>query len=375
MHRFCGTVERSAFAAVVATSLGAFPAGAQGPPPCSAGVTVRDSAGTALPDATVIVGDVALRTDSLGGVRVGAPNTTPLYARVRRIGFAPSRVMIFPACGVVAPSTIVTVAPVATRLSTVTVSAARRTAYTGPLAAFYERRARGEGVFFTHAEMLQRNAQRLSDVLRTVNGVGEMGMRPNSSFSRTTGRRVPERCYPLLVIDGMAQSTIGEITTDQFDPRGLAGVEVYPDASRTPAEFLSLGNGSRCGTVVIWSRRSDTFLPEPHLARADAIPDTLIFDADNVDQMARLDTARSVTPVYPSSLRRKAIDGEVTLEVVVASDGRPDAGRARVLSATHKAFGEAALDGLALFTFEPARRDEQPVAQRVRLTIAFKAND
>ena len=75
----------------------------------------------------LIVGDVSLRTDSLGDVRVGSPNTTPLYARVRRIGFAPARVMIFPACGVVAPSTIVTVDPVATRLSTVTVSAARRT--------------------------------------------------------------------------------------------------------------------------------------------------------------------------------------------------------------------------------------------------------
>lgn len=374
MHRFRCSAERLALAAAIATLVGASPIAAQGPPPCSAGVTVRDSGGTALPDATVIVGDVSLRTDSLGDVRVGTPNTTPLYARVRRIGFAPARVMIFPACGVVAPSTIVTVDPVATRLSTVTVSAARRT-FAGPLAAFYERRARGEGVFFTHAEMMQRNAQRLSDVLRTVNGVGEIGMRPNSSISRTTGRRVPERCYPLLVIDGMAQSTIGEITTDQFDPRGLAGVEVYPDASRTPAEFLALGNGSRCGTVVIWSRRSDAFLPEPHVARSDSPQDTLIFDADNVDQMARLDTARSVTPIYPSSLRRKAVEGEVTLEVVVASDGRPDPRRARVLSATHKAFGAAALEGLALFTFEPAKRDEQPVAQRVKLIIAFKAND
>ena len=220
--------------------------------------------------------------------------------------------------------------------------------------------------------MLLRNAQRLSDVLRSVNGLGELGLRPATGRS---SRRGAERCYPTLVIDGMVQSRIGEINTDLFDPRGLAGVEVYPDASRTPAEFLSLNNGSRCGTIVIWSRRSDTYLPEPRIAGRDAIPDSLIFEAGDVDQLATLDTARSVTPVYPSTLRRKAIDGEVALELVVASDGRPDARSTKVLSATHRAFGDAVLQGLPLLTFAPARRNEQPVAQRLRLTIAFKAND
>jgi TonB family protein len=152
-------------------------------------------------------------------------------------------------------------------------------------------------------------------------------------------------------------------------------VEVYPDASRTPSEFLALNNGSRCGTIVIWSRRSDTYLPEPSLARGDAIPDSLIFDAGDVDQLAQLDTTRSVTPVYPATLRRKAIDGEVSVELVVASDGRPDTRKAKVLSATHRAFGDAVLSGLPLLTFEPARRNEQAVAQRVRLTIAFKAGE
>ena len=56
-------------------------------------------------------------------------------------------------------------------------------AYTGPLAGFYERRARGDGVFFTHADFIRINAQRLSDVLRTVNGIGELGMRPNTMKS------------------------------------------------------------------------------------------------------------------------------------------------------------------------------------------------
>lgn len=345
---------------------------AQSAPVCAAAVSVRDSNGTSLFDATVIVGDGAVRTDSAGEARFILGSNTPAYARVRRLGYAPARLMLFPSCGAPPIPTQVTLDPIAARLSTVTVSAARRPVYSGPMAQFYERRARGDGVFFTYAEMLQRNAQRLTDLLRGVNGLGELGMRPGTGRS---SRRGADRCYPILVIDGMVQSRIGEINTDVFDPRGLAGVEVYPDASRTPAEFLALNNGSRCGTIVIWSRRSDTYQSESRVAGRDVIPDSLIFEAGDVDQLATLDTARSVTPVYPSTLRRKAIDGEVALEVVVASDGRPDARATKVLSATHRAFGEAVLQGLPLLTFEPARRNEQPVAQRLRMTIAFKAND
>ena len=352
---------------VVAGTLRAQPA-----PVCTVATLVRDSVGTLLADATVIVSDVAHRTDSTGEVRIVVPSNAPMFARVRRIGFAPARVMLFPACGVPPIATQVTIDPVATRLTTVTVSAARRPVYSGPLASFYERRARGDGVFFTHADMLARNAQRLTDVLRTVNGLGELGMRPQVLASRSA-RRPAERCAPLLVIDGMAQSGLGEISTDSFDPRGLAGVEVYPDASRTPVEFLALNNGSRCGTVVIWSRRSDTYLPEPRDAQGDALPDSLIFGEGDVDALARLDSARSVTPVYPSVLRRKALDGDVQIELVVASDGRPYPRSARVINATHKAFEDAVLAGVPLLTFEPARRNDQPVAQRVRMTIVFRA--
>lgn len=348
------------------------------PASCLIAVAVVDTTGLPLSDAAILVGDETVRTDRDGLARLAVGSTAPVYARIRRLGFAPGRVMLFPACDLPPVATQVTLAAISTRISTVTVSA-RRVGYAGPLAGFYERRARGDGVFFTHADFIRINAQRLSDVLRTVNGIGELGMRPNStlsnsiSSSRIVTRRVPERCYPLLVIDGMAQSNIGEISTEQFDPRGLAGVEVYPDASRTPPEFLQIGNGSRCGTIVLWSRRSDTYLPEPRVARGDMVPDSLIFDAADVDQLAQLDTTRSVTPVYPVALRRKALDGEVSVELVVASDGRPVAKNARVLSATHRAFGDAVLDGLPLFTFEPARRNEQPVAQRVRMTVAFKA--
>lgn len=338
---------------------------------CAAAVSVRDSAGTALTDATIAIGDAIYRTDATGSLRLPLGSNTPVFARVRRIGFAPSRIMLFPSCGIAPAATLVTLDPIAARLSTVTVSATRRPAYAGPLASFYERRAKGNGVFFTHADMLARNAQRLSDVLRTVNGLGEAGRR--ATVPGRGSRGVGERCYPLLVIDGMAQANIGEIRTDGIDPRGLAGVEVYPDASRTPAEFLALNNGSRCGTIAIWSRSLDTVTPESRASRADVIPDSLIFGEGDVDVLARLDTARTVDPIYPAVLRRKALDGQVVVELVVASDGRPDPRTARVVTSTHKAFGDAVIDGLQLFTFEPARRNEQAVAQRVRITIAFRA--
>jgi TonB family protein len=346
-------------------------AGAQSAPACAAAVTVHDSTGTALAAATVVVGETTQQTDDSGSVRITTPASTPVYARVRRIGFAPSRIMLFPSCGAPPLATLVTLSPLAARLSTVTVSAASRPTFSGPLAPFYERRARGNGVFFTHADILSRNAQRLSDMLRTVNGLGEVGRR--ATVPGRTPRGVSDRCFPLLIIDGMAQANIGEIRTDGIDPRGLAAIEVYPDASRTPPEFLALNNGSRCGTIAIWSRREGTFVPEPRVARGDMLADSLIFSAGDVDALAQLDTARSVTPLYPQQLRRKALDGSVDIELVVASDGRPYPQTARVVSATHKAFGEAVIEGIPLFTFEPARRNERAVAQRVRLTIEFRA--
>jgi TonB family protein len=364
-------VLRCAFG-IVLQAAAARAAGAQPGQPCAAAVSVRDSSGAPLADANVIVGEIGYRTDVTGDVRIAVPSSAPVYARVRRIGYAPARVMLFPGCGAAPMATLVTVDPVAARLSRVTVSAERRLAYSGPLASFYERRARCDGVFFTHADMLARNAQRLTDVLRTVNGLGEVGMRPQALASRSA-RRGPERCPPLFVIDGMAQSTIGEISADNFDPRGLAGVEVYPDASRTPPEFLALNNGSRCGTVVIWSRHSDTYAPDENVAQKPELPDSLIFGEGDVDALAQLDSARSVTPVYPKALRRKALDGEVQVELVVDSNGRPFPRSARVLNATHKAFGDAVLQGVALMNFQPARRNERAVAQRVRMTIAFRA--
>jgi TonB family protein len=339
---------------------------------CSAAVSVRDSTGAPVTDAAIAIADGVLRTDATGDARIATASSTPVYARIRRIGFAPSRIMLFPSCGVAPLATQVTLEPIAGRLATVTVSAARRPVYGGSLGPFYERRAKGEGVFFTHADMLARNAQRLSDVLRTVNGLGEVGRR--AQVPGRGSRGVGERCYPLLIIDGMAQANIGEIRTDGIDPRSLAGVEVYPDASRTPPEFLALNNGSRCGTIAIWSRRSDTYTPEPRLARGDALPDSLIFGEGDVDALAQLDTARSVIPLYPSSLRKKALDGEVQVEVVVASDGRPYPRTAKVLNATHQAFGTAVIDGVSLLTFEPARRNDVPVAQRLRMTISFRAS-
>ncbi|MDZ7630929.1 MAG: TonB family protein [Gemmatimonadaceae bacterium] len=340
---------------------------------CAAAVAVRDSTGTALGDATVALGDALHRTDATGDARFTVGSSTPIHARIRRIGYAPARVMLFPTCGAAPTATTVTLDPIATRLSTVTVSATQRPVYSGPLASFYERRAKGDGVFFTHADMFERNAQRLSDVLRTVNGLGETGRRATVPGRGTRG--VGERCYPLLVIDGMAQANIGEIRTDGIDPRGLAGVEVYPDASRTPPEFLALNNGSRCGTIAIWSRRFDTYGPESRDLPIAALPDSLVFGEGDVDALAQLDTARSVEPVYPASLRRKALDGEVQVELVVGSDGRPYPRSARVLNTTHKAFGEAVIDGLPLLTFEPARRNDQAVAQRIRMTIAFRASE
>ena len=69
---------------------------AQPAPVCAAAVSIRDSAGLPLREGVVLAQDAAHRTDSLGNVRFATASSTPLVARIRHIGFAPGRVMIFP---------------------------------------------------------------------------------------------------------------------------------------------------------------------------------------------------------------------------------------------------------------------------------------
>ncbi|HEX5872670.1 MAG TPA: TonB family protein, partial [Longimicrobium sp.] len=63
--------------------------------------------------------------------------------------------------------------------------------------------------------------------------------------------------------------------------------------------------------------------------------------------------------------------GRVVIELVVDEEGIPVEGSARVIEASHPAFGDAALRAVDRFRFRPARIGGTPVPVRVTIPIQW----
>ena len=75
-------------------------------------------------------------------------------------------------------------------------------------------------------------------------------------------------------------------------------------------------------------------------------------------------------PEYPTRLLQREIEGSARVKVLIGTNGRVR--DARVVSATHPAFGKATVKrALAKWRFRPATRDGKPVEDWQTLTVHF----
>ena len=339
----------------------------------------------AVAGAEVVVAGSSVLTDSAGRATVVVVGAGQYPMLVRRVGFRPLRSMIASECEFLPTVVRADLVVLTTSLEAVTVRADAVRKYSGPMAGFWERRARGDGVFFTAAQIDQRNVQRLTDLLRTVAGWG--GARQAEVLSdalvrgtavrmgaitREAARTSASKCFPTVVIDGMA-ATMGELNVDGIDPRSLSGVEVYADGSRTPSEFWGVAGQGRCGVVAIWSRSMDNLRHTP-LEQQVELTDS-IFDAADVDEAARIDDDVELHVLYPNELRRRKASGSATVRLVVLPTGEPFLREVTLVHSTHPAFGAALVDAVNSFRFVPARRGGRAVSQRAELTVRFEPKD
>ena len=92
-------------------------------------------------------------------------------------------------------------------------------------------------------------------------------------------------------------------------------------------------------------------------------------DARYVDRAAvPLGTLR---PRYPEMLRAQGVGGRAVVRFVVDTLGRVEPGSVELVSATHPAFGEAALRAVPSFRFRPAEAGGRRVRQLVQLPFEF----
>ena len=122
-------------------------------------------------------------------------------------------------------------------------------------AGFAARRAKGQGKFFTRAQLDAASGRPLANLLKTdagafivsgTHGESQLAMRPSG--------RASSPCYAAVVRDGVRIYPFAGASPPDLDKifaEELAGIELYSRAATVPAELRDAG---ACGAVVLWSR-------------------------------------------------------------------------------------------------------------------------
>lgn len=220
--------------------------------------TVVDSSGAPLFGAIIEEASSRLRTmtDSGGRFRLQGVEPGLSFIRVRKLGFLAE---YFPMTGVAGRTVAATIRlrPAGQQLAKVEVNA---DAMNGDrrMRGYFERAARGTGIFIDRTEILRRNATQVSDMLRGRNGVTVYGQGANGNViaGRTMkmgGGQGPGICPLPLILDGMVVALREGLTVDRVvNLQDVRAMEIYPTGPSVPAE---LANGqTECGAIVVWTR-------------------------------------------------------------------------------------------------------------------------
>lgn len=238
--------------------------------PATFGGTVRDSSGTPIDGAEVMLPDLSrsVMTDASGAFRLRDVQPGTHRVVVRKVGFGPLDVRLG-----FAPNDDIErriVLPRITILSEVRVTATDRR-----MAEFEEHRKLGLGHFITREFLETQGPRPLSEVLGGVNGIllsrdavtvgtrygtfvatrrkcvmnlqtfGEPGA-PNS------GIQTCEPCYAQVFVDGMLMTRSERFDINTFPLREIQALEYYASAAVVPGRYHV--NGAACGVVVIHTR-------------------------------------------------------------------------------------------------------------------------
>lgn len=131
-------------------------------------------------------------------------------------------------------------------IAPIVVTARSRTALNG----FYERQRRNAfGRYITEKEIERKRPVSVEQLMRGV--VGVQVAEGDSELTLRGNDIAP--CSANIFVDGLPMPQGRDVDLDLVVPIGqLAAVEIYPDATGVPFEFMNAGN--QCGSVVFWTR-------------------------------------------------------------------------------------------------------------------------
>ncbi len=189
-------------------------------------------------------------TDADGTFRLPAIAPGKYSIEIRMLGYTAKTQSIEIAPGETV-DILMQLSAVAVNLDTVSITAAPNPHLQG----FEERRARGQGRYFTREQITKMSPRGLSDVLRRVPGFQLQAARNSDGFSVQTGRTGTRVCPVLFYLNGSPFPVSADMSINTFvDPDAVEAMEVYAGASQIPPQFNSAALNARCGVVVIWTR-------------------------------------------------------------------------------------------------------------------------
>lgn len=336
--------------------------------------TVTDTAGIPLLGAEITIDAASVRsfTDEqgvfhLGGVPYGARTLT-----ARRLGFASAQTSVD--VSPVGEATVsIRLKPIAAPLPPIVIRPTRMS-YTGRLAGYYERlEKKTGGVFITRDQIDREQPRMLGQLLQHVPGVTAIRGRGGITGIRLRGRT----CWPLVWIDGTPMPS-GEVDLDSFSPTSIHGIELYLGSTTAPARYTYTRDVSSCGTILIWSRGPDTDpigpMPTPLVDLEELVTRVSVFNADQVDRRATLDTTRLLQLSFPPGLFAAGIHGLVIAEFVVDTAGKVEDGTVGIVSSTATLFTDAVRVALVSATYVPALKNGHSVRQLVQQPFEFSVD-
>jgi hypothetical protein len=120
-------------------------------------------------------------------------------------------------------------------------------------AGFSARRAKGQGKFFTRAQLDQASGRPLANLLKTDAGAFfAPGPRGESQLAMRSAAKAP--CFSAVIRDGVRIFPFPGASPPDLDKifaEQLAGIELYARPATVPAE---LRDAATCGALVLWSR-------------------------------------------------------------------------------------------------------------------------
>jgi len=214
-------------------------------------LVIDDATDAPVPDVRVsVLGQLGEGvTDARGRFLYASPHGGQVAFVLRRLGYLPGTLMVDVGAADTARVTFaLTVAP----QTLAAVSIRDTMTSTSPFLAGFERRARirsGSTTYITRQEIANAHASRVTDLLRRTTSLSVVD---SGDVQLVTSRRLA-RCPLQLAVDG--ELRYGGSQVNWLAPEEIYGIEVFPGPATVPAEYATMRGTTKCGLIMIWTRR------------------------------------------------------------------------------------------------------------------------